>query len=276
MTKRWVMLLLLLLLCVRTGSSQTARTHITTGSTVPTNCTVGDVFYQTNSTAGLYQCTATDTWAVVSTGGTVTSVTTTSPLTGGPITGSGTVACATCVTSASSLTSNAVMIGGGSQASATITGDSTTTHLLHGGAPPSFGAMVNGDIPTTLTPQVARLGLGAASDASYVLKMSGSYYSALVADGNSGTAQTIDWSTGNEHASTLTGNVTYTFSNPVSGGRYVLLISTGSGSFTATWPAAVKWPGSTAPTITTAASKVDLVTFIYDGTNYYGSFNQNY
>jgi hypothetical protein len=50
----------------------------------------------------------------------VTSVATTSPLTGGPITNTGTIACATCVTSASALTSKGVMIGGGGQASSTI------------------------------------------------------------------------------------------------------------------------------------------------------------
>lgn len=54
-------------------------------------------------------------------GGTITSIGTTSPITGGPITTTGTIACATCVTSAASLTSNALMIGGGLQASSTTT-----------------------------------------------------------------------------------------------------------------------------------------------------------
>ena len=94
--------------------------------------------------------------------------------------------------------------------------------------------------------------------------------------GNSSTAQTINWSTGSSQLSTLTGNVTYTFSNGVAGGAYVLRIATGAGSFTATWPASVKWSGGTAPTITAAASKVDLINFYYDGTTYYGSFTQNY
>lgn len=134
------------------------------------------------------------------------------------------------------------------------------------------------DIRTTATPQFARLGLGAAADASAVGKFVGQYFSPLVADGNSGTTKTIDWNAGNEHFCTLTGNVTFTFSNPVDGGRYVLLLATGAGSFTATWPASVLWPGGTAPTITVTASKLDLITFIYvSGTSkYYGSFNQAY
>lgn len=97
-----------------------------------------------------------------------------------------------------------------------------------------------------------------------------------VDDGNSGTADTIDWSAGSAHKSTLTGNVTYTFSNPVTGGAYALRVLTGAGSFTATWPATVKWAGGTAPTITTTASRMDLINFYYDGTNYYGSYTQNY
>lgn len=96
-----------------------------------------------------------------------------------------------------------------------------------------------------------------------------------VDDGNSGTSDTIDWSAGSVHKSTLTGNVTYTFSNPVTGGVYVLRVLTGAGSFTVTWPATVKWAGS-APTVTTTASRMDLFTFLYDGTNYYGTYAQNY
>lgn len=102
----------------------------------------------------------------------------------------------------------------------------------------------------------------------------------LTNDGNSSTALTVNWGSKKrgEHRFTLTGNVTLTLSNPVDGGAYVLLIYTGAGSFTVTWPATVKWPAGTAPTITTTASRLDLVTLIYDSTAavYYGSFNQNY
>lgn len=80
--------------------------------------------------------------------GTVTSIATTSPITGGTITSTGTIACATCVTSAASLTSNQLVIGGGSQASAALGSLGTTTTILHGNASgaPTFGAVVNADI----------------------------------------------------------------------------------------------------------------------------------
>ena len=103
---------------------------------------------------------------------------------------------------------------------------------------------------------------------------------AMADDGNSGTTKTIDWASlpVGRHELTLTGNVTLTLNNPVDGGVYALVIKTGAGGFTVTWPASVKWPGGTAPTITTTASKVDLVTLIWDNAagKYYGSFNQNY
>jgi hypothetical protein len=57
--------------------------------------------------------------------GTLTNVATTSPITGGPITTTGTIACATCVTSAGSLTSTQIMTGAGSQGSQTPSSGAT-------------------------------------------------------------------------------------------------------------------------------------------------------
>ena len=90
-----------------------------------------------------------------------------------------------------------------------------------------------------------------------------------VDNGNSSTADTITWNSGNMQKSTMTGNCTYTFTAPSSPARLQLkLIQDATGSRTATWPVAVKWPGGTAPTLTTDANAVDIVTFWYDGTNY--------
>jgi hypothetical protein len=96
--------------------------------------------------------------------------------------------------------------------------------------------------------------------------------------GNSSTSFTADWSSNSAQLVTMTGNVTsVTFSNPQTGGSYLLRIATGAGSFSITgWPVTVKWTGGTAPTITATASKVDLINFYYDGTSYYGSYSQNY
>jgi hypothetical protein len=54
---------------------------------------------------------------------------------------------------------------------------------------------------------------------------------------------------------------TLTFTNPKTGGDMRWQITQGgAGSFTIAWPASVKWPGGTAPTLSTAAGKVDVIT----------------
>lgn len=85
----------------------------------------------------------------------------------------------------------------------------------------------------------------------------------------SGTA--IDWTDSNKQKKDLTANTTFTFTAPPGPCNLVLmLIQDATGSRTVTWPAAVKWPGGTAPTLSTAANAEDIVTFYYNGTNYYG------
>ena len=87
--------------------------------------------------------------------GTVTSLTATAPvvITPSPTTTTGVISCATCVKSAASLTSNAVVIGGGLQASSTISADTTTTHALFATAgAPAFRALASGDLPAIAIP----------------------------------------------------------------------------------------------------------------------------
>ena len=96
-------------------------------------------------------------------------------------------------------------------------------------------------------------------------------------NGNSGTADTIDWTTGNKQKSTLTDNCTFTFTAPTGPCNILLrLVQDATGSRTVTWPATVKWPGGTAPTLTTTANAIDIVTFYYDGTNYNGVANLDF
>lgn len=95
---------------------------------------------------------------------------------------------------------------------------------------------------------------------------------------NTGTAYTIDLANGTLQILTLTGNCTFTFPTATAGKSFMLLLKQdGTGSRTVTWPAAVKWPAGTAPTITTTASKCDKFVFTADGTNWLGSnAGQNY
>jgi len=67
---------------------------------------------------------------------------------------------------------------------------------------------------------------------------------------------------------------TLTISNPpISGASYsfTLIFDANGTSYTITWPAAVKWPGGTAPTITTTASRSDMFVFYTNngGTTWY-------
>ena len=73
-----------------------------------------------------------------------------------------------------------------------------------------------------------------------------------------------------------TGNITFTFSNPVQTGYRVtitLIISMdGTGGYTRTWPAGVDWPGAAEPTFSSGVDEVDMYTFttIDGGTTWMG------
>jgi hypothetical protein len=93
------------------------------------------------------------------------------------------------------------------------------------------------------------------------------------------TTQAIDWSTGNIQTVSLasaTGNVTLTFSGATAGAALALKVVQGATPRNLVWPANVKWPNATAPTITTTSGATDLITLFYDGTNYFGAAGQNY
>lgn len=71
---------------------------------------------------------------------------------------------------------------------------------------------------------------------------------------------------------TLAGNRTLAApTNQVAGATYILIVKQdATGSRTLTFNSAYKFPGGTAPTLTTTASAVDVITFVSDGTNMYG------
>jgi len=97
----------------------------------------------------------------------------------------------------------------------------------------------------------------------------------VVVIGNSSTAKTIALNNGTMQTCTLTGNCTFTMPTVTAGKSFTLFLNSGSGSFTATFTG-VKWSGGTAPTITVTANKTDILSFISDGTYWYGAYSQNY
>jgi FtsP/CotA-like multicopper oxidase with cupredoxin domain len=101
------------------------------------------------------------------------------------------------------------------------------------------------------------------------------YTESVVAIGNSSTTQTIALSNGTVQTVTLTANCTFTMPTAVAGKSFSVLIKSGAGGFTGTF-SNVKWTSNTAPTITSTASRLDVLTFVSDGTNWYGNYAQNY
>lgn len=97
------------------------------------------------------------------------------------------------------------------------------------------------------------------------------YFSSEVDNGNSGATDTIDWSAGNKQKSTLTDDCTFTFSPEPSGpcSLVLRLVQDATGGRTVTWPGDVIWPDG-APTLSTAANAVDVISFYYDGADFYG------
>ena len=105
------------------------------------------------------------------------------------------------------------------------------------------------------------------------------YVESVVAIGTVSSSHTLALTNGTVQTATLTASTACTFTMPTAsaGKSFILLLkqaaSTGNGTATFT---GVKFSGGTAPTITATAGKMDILTFTSDGTNWYGSFIQNF
>ena len=102
-------------------------------------------------------------------------------------------------------------------------------------------------------------------------------YGETVVTANSGTSYTIDLTSGNTFNITLTGNCAFTFANPpqsgTAGSFTLMLTQDATGTRIPTWPTAVRWPGGTAPTLTTTSAHADILVFatVNGGTVWYGT-----
>ena len=132
------------------------------------------------------------------------------------------------------------------------------------------GALVFATGPTITGMTLAGAVTGADQTVSAVnLKDYGEITNAL---GSVTGATSIDLTAGNSVTATVTGAVTWTFSNPTASDElcgFTLKLVDG-GSAAQTWPASVDWPSATAPTLT--ASGTDVLVFITcdGGTTWYG------
>ena len=91
-----------------------------------------------------------------------------------------------------------------------------------------------------------------------------------------GTTPTVSMNAGGSFSLVLSGNTTISFADaPATGASGFSLAITqdaGGSGFTVTWPASVKWPGGSAPTLTATAGKTDAFIFTTSdaGTTYVG------
>lgn len=129
----------------------------------------------------------------------------------------------------------------------------------------------NGDLTLTQTNSLLAL-----SGGQFTFGANTAYFTETD-NGNSSTADTIDWTLSNKQKSTLTGNCTFTFTAPGGPCNLILkLVQDATGSRLVTWPATVHWSGGVAPTLTTTAARVDIISLYYDGTTYFGTSSLNY
>ena len=105
------------------------------------------------------------------------------------------------------------------------------------------------------------------------------YVESVVAIGSVTSSSTLALTNGTVQTATLTASTACTFTMPTAtaGKSFVLLLkqaaTTGNGTATFT---SVKFDSLGTPTITATAGKMDILTFISDGTNWYGSIAQGY
>lgn len=94
--------------------------------------------------------------------------------------------------------------------------------------------------------------------------------------GDTGSANTINISNTTIITANLSASCVFTMPTATAGKSFTMLLKTGAGSRTGTFTG-VRWnSGNTAPTVTATANRMDIFTFVADGSVWYGSYSQNY
>lgn len=103
------------------------------------------------------------------------------------------------------------------------------------------------------------------------------YTETVVVIGNSGASQTLSLANGTVQTVTMTDNCTFTMPTATAGKSFILICTQdATGSRTAVFTS-VKFPNGTAPTLTTTATTgVDILTFVANGTSWFGTAAQNF
>ena len=144
---------------------------------------------------------------------------------------------------------------------------------------PNTASTFNLNVPAASDTLVARDTTDTLTNKTLTNPTVTNYVESVVPIGTVTTTSTISLTSGTVQTATLTASTACTFTMPTAtaGKSFILLLkqaaSTGNGTATFT---SVKWGTAGAPTITATAGKMDILTFVADGTNWYGSIAQGY
>lgn len=241
------------------------------------------------------------------TSGTFTTINLTGALTYGTATGDRTVSTTATISTATidrltagTTTSTAITITNGTITNGTITNGTIATALIPtltaGTTTGTAGIFTSGTIATlnsttgtignfttTLTGDVT-ISTGSATVGTRVavLNTAQQYSRAhnFAATALTITSGTVPWNLAENQVATLsvtTNSTMNTPTNPQAGCTYVLIVTQGTGgSNTLSFSTAYKFPGGSAPVLSTGSAQVDVLSFVTNGTVLYGVSSQNF
>jgi hypothetical protein len=166
-------------------------------------------------------------------------------------------------------------------------GSATTTSVVS----VAYGATASGVTKTVnvgtggLSGSTTNIAIGSSvSGATSTTLLSGTttttaYTETIVASGTVGASATLAITAGTVLTATLTSATACTFTMPTAtaGKSFTLLLKQpASGTATTATFTGVKWNSGGAPTITATLGRLDILAFVADGTNWYGTASQGY
>jgi len=174
-------------------------------------------------------------------------------------------------------TETAQTLAGAQTLSAALTyGGVTLTNAVTG-----TGKMVLDTSPVLVTPNIGTPSAGVISACTSTAMVVTNptitnYVESLQAVGTVGASSTLALTTGTVLTATLTASTPCTFTMPTAtaGKSFILILTQAATGMTTAVFTSVKYPSGTAPTITATASAKDILTFVADGTNWYGTYAQ--
>lgn len=183
--------------------------------------------------------------------------------------------------SSSVFTNHSLLLGANTRAPGFLLASSESVLLGHNSSSdPTFGLIANVHVSASAALDPTKINFPAAVasllDDTSISQMRSTL--GITVTSSAISASDIDWSTlaasGGIYTKTLGANTTFTFSSKAVGQTIVVRLTNTASNYTVTWPT-VKWPAGSTPTQTVGA-KADVYTFIYDGTDVYGSAVQNF